>query len=326
MAKLRGMDAKLSRLRALRKEPPAPEHIAELRTALADKSNLVVAEAAEIVGSRLVRDLATELVAAFDRFMTNPAESDKLCKAKFAIIESLNKIEYEEETVFVRGIKHVQMEPRWGGAEDSAGELRGSSAFGLVRINYRDVVVLLADLLADSDKVARMAAAQALGATRSPSAIPLLRFKARLGDKEPEVIGECLTALMVAAPKDSLAFVAEFLHSPDEANFQAASFALAESRRPEALDLLTAFWPNARTASLREIVLLAISTTRLPTAVDFLVAIVDSDDQPAALAGLSALAIHRNNEAICERIAAVVSAKGNPALQDRFKKKFAVSP
>jgi HEAT repeat protein len=325
MAKARGVDARLARLRALRHESPVPEHVPELRTALADKSNLVVAEAAEIVGSRLLRDLAPELVAAFDRFMTNPAESDKLCKAKFTIIETLNKIEYEDEAVFLRGIKHVQMEPRWGGAEDSAGELRGSSAFGLVRISYRDIVVLLADLLADSEKVARLAAAQALGATRSLSAIPLLRFKARIGDKESEVVGECLTALMVAAPKESLAFVAEFLHSSDEADQQAAAFALAESRRPEALAVLTAFWPKARSASFQEVILVAISTTRLPASIDFLLGILGGDEQPAAMAALSALAIHRNNEAICHRIASAVSAKENPALQERFKKKFAVT-
>lgn len=325
MAKARGVDAKLARLRALRHEPPVPEHLSELRIALADKSNLVVAEGVEIVGARLLPDFAPDLVAAFDRFMTNPAETDKLCKAKFTIIETLNQLEFDEEAIFLRGIRHVQMEPRWGGEEDSAGELRGSSAFGLVRINYRHVVVLLADLLADPTKVARMAAAQALGATRSPSAIPLLRFKARIGDKEPEVTGECLTALMAAAPSESMTFVAEFLRSPDELNQQAAAFALAESRRTDALDILTGFWPKARTASQQEVVLLAISTTRLPAALDFLCTILNRDELSAALAALSALAIHRNNDTIRDRIAALIGSKENVALQERFKKKFALS-
>jgi hypothetical protein len=45
----------------------------------------------------------------------------------------LNKIEYDKEEVFLSGIRFVQMEPRWGGEEDAAAQLRGSAAFGLVR-------------------------------------------------------------------------------------------------------------------------------------------------------------------------------------------------
>ena len=47
MAKARAVDAKLARLRALRTEPVGPALVAELRGLLGDKSNLVVAEAAE---------------------------------------------------------------------------------------------------------------------------------------------------------------------------------------------------------------------------------------------------------------------------------------
>ena len=127
---------------------------------LGDRSNLIVADAAEIVGERTLADLAPHLVAAFDRFMVDPEETDKLCRAKIAIVEALNKIEFDEEAVFLKGIRHVQMEPRWGGEEDSAGPLRASAAFGLVRINYHDVVLLLTDLLTDGDKIARSNAAR----------------------------------------------------------------------------------------------------------------------------------------------------------------------
>jgi hypothetical protein len=69
MPKPRHTETKLARLRALRKEPASPGHLAELRQALADPSNLVAAEAAEIVGVRGLAELAGELVAAFGRFM-----------------------------------------------------------------------------------------------------------------------------------------------------------------------------------------------------------------------------------------------------------------
>jgi HEAT repeat protein len=323
MAKLRGLDAKLDRLRALRQEPAVPAHLNELRRALGDKASLVVTAAAEIVGTRLLAEFAPDLVAAFDRFMVDPEETDKLCRAKIAIVETLNKLEYEKDDIFLTGIRHVQMEPRWGGSEDTAADLRGSAAFGLVRLNYRDVTLLLADLLADPEKVARLAAAQALGETHSPAAIPLLRFKARTGDKEPEVIAECLGALMVADPKESLSFVTQFLRSPNEALQHGAAFALAESRRPEAFAVLKEHWPKAGRESLQEVILLAISMTRLPAALEFLFEVLAADRQAAALAALSALAIHRHNESIHERVAAVVAQKGDAVLQERFKKKFA---
>jgi len=322
MAKSRSVDAKLSRLRALRQETATPQHLAEFRHALGDKSNLVAAAAAEIVGERILSDLTPDLVRAFDRFMVEPVENDKLCRAKIAIIEALNKIEYDKEDVFVCGIRHVQMEPCWGGKQDTAAPLRGSAAFGLVRINHSDVVLLLADLLADPEKVARSAAARALGETRAPAAIPLLRFKARMGDQEPEITAECLTALMLAAPKESLPFVAQFLDFPSEAIQEGAAFALAESRRPDALEILKATWPKARHGPLQEVLLLAISMTRLPAALDFLLEIMADDDQAPASAALSALTIHRHNESIKERIAAVVAKNGSAALQDCFKKKF----
>src|SRR5262245_17374001 len=135
MAKTRGVEAKLARLSELRKEPLSPPLVAELRRALGDASNLVAAEAAEIAGALGLSELAGDLVAAFERFMVEPEESDKRCRAKIAIVEALNKIEYDRDDVFLRGIHHVQMEPVWGKSEDSAGHLRGASAFGLVRVH-----------------------------------------------------------------------------------------------------------------------------------------------------------------------------------------------
>lgn len=322
MAKARGVDAKLARLRALRHDPPAPEHLGELRAALVDKSNLVVAEAVEIVGARGLVEFVPDLRAAFERFMVEPEETDKLCRAKTAIVEVLNKLEYDNDDVFLRGVRHVQFEPVWGGQADTASHLRGSSALGLVRINYSGVVLLLADLLADPEKVARQAAAQALGETRAPAAIPLLRYKARVGDKDAEVTGDCLTALMVAAPKESLPFVADFLHAADEAKQQGAAFALGESRRPDALDVLIQYWPKAGPPALKEVILLAIATTRLPDALEFLLEQLAGTERAVALAALNALAIHRHNEGIRARIADVIANKSDAVVSERFGKKF----
>ena len=84
MAKTRGVEGKLARLRLLRKEPVSPAIIAELRKFLSDSSNFVVADAAALAGDGNLAELAQDLVAAFDRFMVDAEETDKLCRAKNA--------------------------------------------------------------------------------------------------------------------------------------------------------------------------------------------------------------------------------------------------
>lgn len=322
MAKARGLEMKLARLRAIRQEDATPEHHAELRSLLADKSNFAVAEAAEIAGERQLITLAPDLVAAFQRFLIDPAETDKLCRAKLTIIEALNKLEYDDDEIFLTGFRHVQLEAAWGKPEDTAGPLRGASAFGLVRIHYRGVAFLLAELLADPEKVARQNAAQALGALGSEAAIVLLRFKAQAGDKEPEVIGDCLTALMTAEPKESLAFVGEFLKSRGEGIAEGAALAIAESRTLEALEILKGHWPAARNRPLQNVLLLAISITRQSAAIDFLLEILGSKDEGAVSAALSALAIYKHNPSVRERIEAIVKHQRHRALREGFVRTF----
>jgi HEAT repeat protein len=321
MGKARGVDAKLARMRTLRTEPVSPQLVGQLHEALADKSNFVAAAAAEIVGERSLTDLVPDLVAAFHRFLEDAEETDKTCRAKIAIVEALHKLDADAEEVYRIAVKHVQPEPRWGGSDDTAAPLRATAAFALVRVNPHDLMILLADLLADPEKGARSGAAKALGASGALAAIPLLRFKARVGDEEPEVVVECLSGLMSADSAESLDFVGGFLDA-DEEVAEGAALALGESRRPEALAILQKHWPRARRhESLGNVVLLAIAITRLPAAVDFLLEVVANESEPAAAGAMSALAIHRHNPAIRDRVAAVV-AKKEPGLRKVFEKEF----
>jgi HEAT repeat protein len=180
MGKKRALDAKLARLGSLGKEPISPASVAELRKFLTDASNFVVAEAAAIVGNAKLAELAPDLVAAFDRLMIDPEERDKQCRAKTNIVEALNKLDHDEPDVFLRGIRHVQHEPVWGGTQDTAAALRGDCAFALVRLNHRDAIALLIDLFVDPEKVTRVAAVQAMEGVGSVAAVPLLRLKARV--------------------------------------------------------------------------------------------------------------------------------------------------
>ena len=175
--KPRGSDAKLARLHAMGNQPATPETTLELRRYLADASSLIVAEAARIIKDQAVPELVGDLVAAFDRLMIDPEESDKQCRAKIEIVDALNRLEYAEPDVFLRGLIHRQ-DRRFGEppGQDAAGALRAFCAFGLARIDHPGVVLLLTELLLDSDDTARAGAARALGEhriarRRSPAAL-----------------------------------------------------------------------------------------------------------------------------------------------------------
>src|SRR5262249_32602724 len=147
--------------------------------------------------------LIPDLVAAFERLLVQPLRSDPSCAGKAAIADALYRIGAPEIGVYVNGIRHVQLEPVWGGKADTALQLRGTCALALVRVHYPDYLVELADLLADREAPVRKMAAQALAYSENPAAVPLLRLKALVGDDDPQVLVEILAALLTIAPGPS---------------------------------------------------------------------------------------------------------------------------
>lgn len=324
MGKARSVDVRLARLRALRSEPVSADLVKELRSFIEDKSNFVVAAAAEVIGEQKIAELAPELAAAFHRFLIDPVETDKLCKAKIAIVEALDKLECNDTDIFRLALNYVQKEPRWGGSDDTAAPLRAAAAYAMVRLGPRDLVFLLVDLLADPEKIARAAAAKALGASGLSSAVAVLRLKSLLGDQEPEVVVACLAGLLAADPTESMQFVVPFLDADNDEIAEGVALALGESRRSEALDAIRACWKKSRNEELRSVLLLAIAITRLPAGIDFLIDILSGKAEADALDAMAGLAVLRHNPAVRERVAEVVQNSTRVAIRDKFKKDFRI--
>jgi HEAT repeat protein len=324
MAKRLSVEEKLAALRVLRDQPPSTGLVEELRRKLADRSNLVVAAAATLAGDRRLAELSSAMESAFDRFLDDPVKNDKLCRAKLAIVRALDEMEHDGAGCFLKAVAHVQMEPVWGGQEDSAGPLRAAGILALARLNHHDLLPLLVDLLVDPEKDVRIAAAQALGYHVSEAALLLLRFKTRVGDQDPEVISECLHGLLIASPEPNLEFVSSFLHSEVVSLRGAAILALGKSRLPQALDLLTDCWRNAPPVELRYEILLSIAMLRLPAAIDFLLDLIATEREPSASLALSALIIHRHDPRLFERVAEAISKNGSAVLKGKFEKEFRV--
>ena len=61
---------------------------------------------------------------------------------------------------------------------------------------------------------------------------------------------------------------------------------------------------------------------RLPTATDFLIDLVASGPESAALGALSALKIHAHATQLRQRITEVIQQRNTPSLRARFEKDF----
>lgn len=318
MAKRLTVEQQIAELVALRDLPVSDETVERLKTSLAGKQNLVIAKAAEVVQHLALKQLQPELEAAFARLMTEPLKNDKACVGKTAVAGALQKMELPAESTYLAGITHVQLEPVWGGESDTAIELRGSCAFGLVQMGYARVMPLLVDLLADTSPEARVSAVQALAATGQESAAMLLRLKVHIGDSLA-VVAEALAGLMRLSPGGSVDFVAKFLSNPDQQLADAAAVAMGESRSPEALAALMTHYRTRLTRASRRIVLQAVALIRSPEAIDALVEIVRDDDVPSAVHAIEALSLYRRDEHVRLKLDAITRARGEPALVDAVK-------
>lgn len=318
MPKPRKLEDAIAQLKTIQHEPTSEAGLAVLREVIGSKHAVAVAEAAHLVGEWEITSLIPDLVPAFDRFLLNAKDSDPGCRAKQAIAETLYRLSYSDETLFLQGIRHIQKEPIWGGQVDTAPRLRGTCALGLVRMNYPQVMVELADLLADPEPEARIGAARAIAYTENDQGIPLLRLRVRVGDTAP-ILAECLIALLQLDPIGSLPLTESLLYAkkelePDAEKAEAAALALGASRLPEAFARLRDWWQQTKPVELRQTALLAIATLRQDDALNFLLALIAEGMQADAKAAIKALLIYRQDAALWERIQRTIEQRGDAKL------------
>lgn len=321
MAKARSVEDTLAELGALRGSGAGV--LAEiLPKYLANKSNLIAARAADMARTANATSLADALTAAFWRFMENPAKTDPGCFAKKAIVEALYELAAPAKDVFLAGIKHVQPEPRWGGDGDTAAEVRGLSAMGLVRTGYPDVMNELVELLMDRSHQARILAARAVAYTGWDKGALLLRLKILAGDREPEVTAECLLALARIERTRALDFVKRYLATPDDSISGAAALALGEMRHASALAVLLERWAHDPAVDARRGLVLPIALSRLPESIEFLINVLNDASEPLAVAVIEALRIYRHDDATRARLRAAVDARNSHRLRNAFEEHF----
>jgi HEAT repeat protein len=280
MSGKKNFEAQLEALDALRQQPDEA-CVAPLRAALQHRNNYIVAKAAEMVALRRMDELMPELLTAFDRFFEDAVKSDPQCWAKNSLSRTLAALELQEPAPFLRGLRHVQLEPVWGGSSDTAGPLRGICALALVQcraVPEIDLLRYLLDLLLDKDKTARADAVRAIEQLGSPAASLLLRLRAQtpIEDDEAEIPGACYAGVLRIEGEPALKWVSRFLANEDDAAGEAA-LAISSTCSSQAFELLKQRFETARDPWFRSVLLSAIALTRQAAATDFLLRLVESD-------------------------------------------------
>jgi HEAT repeat protein len=306
--KISPLEEQFDRIAELRREAPSPAGSAELAKYLGGKINLLAAKAARVAGEWQAAELAPHLAAAFERFMVKPETTDKRCEAKIAILKALCQIEYPSPSVFLRGLRHVQMEGSFGPPVDTAAEVRALSAMGLAQTDYPEALEEIVPLLLDREIDARIGAVRAIAASGLAGDVLLLRLKALSGD-EPEVLGECFAALLRAAPAKSVDFVAQFLDRREEAVAEAAALALGDSRVESALPVLRGAFEHGRDRALGRTLLLSIALLRRENAIDYLLGLVRNGEEQTSADAVAALAMYEHDPNMHERIADARAAR-----------------
>ena len=322
MVKRPTLKEKLARLAELAKGRLSAETAMELRKALSGASNALAARAADVAAKLEAAELIPDLVAAFGRFMDNPEKTDKGCTAKTAEVKALVGLGYDEDGVLLRGIRHVQMEPVYGGRADTAANLRAECAMGLVRIGHPDTLFELTTLLMDGEPQPRRAAVKALAYLGAEPCELLLRIKVLAGDPEPDVIGDCFAGLIGINAERSMPFVSEYLASDDEVVAESAAIALGESRKPEAFQILRDHWEDALRSDRRKTLLLPMALTRCDEAFEFLLEVVLDRPPDYAIAAVKALKIFAHDEGHRRRIRKSVEERDEFPITEAYKAEF----
>jgi hypothetical protein len=322
MAKPDPLARALDRLKAAEVDPTSDASKTELTKAIKSGHSALAARAARIALKASLVDLTGDLQRAFDRFLKDGANTDKGCDAKVAIATTLYETGKGEAETFLKGVRYRQFEPVWGRSVDTAGELRGTCGLGLVRVGYRDVAGELADLLADPEPQARIAAARGLAyLDRDEGALPL-RTKILLGDDQPDVTGECLTALLRLNPVKYLSFVARFLDDRDDALRDRAAASIGQCKHPAAFELLERRWDATIDPNDRKALLPVIANVRSEASLGFLLGQINDASAGAARDVIEAMSPYRNDRQVRAKVEALVRERDNALVTDAFDRTF----
>src|SRR4051812_45508582 len=100
MAKRASLEDRLEVVRSTRADPSTAEARSTLTQALADRSGLVVAAAAEVIAETEAEGFGPAMTAAFDRLLAAGDSADPQCRGKTALVRALVQTNHDDCNVY----------------------------------------------------------------------------------------------------------------------------------------------------------------------------------------------------------------------------------
>ena len=322
---VRDIERDMKALAALCQSAPSDACMHALRKALSDKVNLVAAKAASLIAKAGLTGLIPDLCFAFDRLLVNPIKSDPKCWAKESIAKALKDLGHCESAIFLKGAVHVQLEPVWNGAEDTAATLRANCALALLActdLTREDKLWHVMRLLTEASASLRKDGAVALESLAGREAALLLRIKARTGDEDATVTGQVFESLLRIEGEPAVPFVSEFLRNTRPETREEAALALGTSRLGPAVAALTSAVADKHPLLDSEVLYRALSISRHPDAFDFLYRIMQTGRPREAIGALDALKIYAGSVEIRTAVSNAIAHRAEPDIRREFDRLF----
>jgi HEAT repeat protein len=320
---------------------PDPERQTLLLQALQDRASYVATLAAETLGQCADESSAARMMERFLSLMEDGLKRDPGCHVRAHLAFAFGRLEYlPARDVLRAGIRAVQIEPVGGVPFDTAAHLRANCALALAQIHapdvLRDITLLLFDMsglaLAGSrptlcgDAVSaavkmepRKAAAQALARLGDRDALIPLALRLTYPENElPEVLQECMQAVVELEDERALEWLTPYLAHSDRHLAAFAALMIARTRAPEALALLRNAVPQFSGDPLRAVVL-ALMTLRTEEARDALLGLTEDEREAVRLAVAEALA-DTPDEASRERLHRLAAKDRSPAVRSAARR------
>ena len=98
---------------------------------LAHRNNFIVAKAADLVREFSLQNLAPELLSGLRSILRKSGEDRSAMLGQKCDQPRARRHGISGGRSFLRGMRHIQMEPVWGGRSDTAGTLRAICALAL---------------------------------------------------------------------------------------------------------------------------------------------------------------------------------------------------
>jgi hypothetical protein len=307
------VEALVEGLSMVQSDPNGREAQRRIREALAHKHWMPVEHAARLVGQLSLAGFAKDLVGVWGRFVNPGAKLDPGCRAKQAALLALDTLECFDPDPFLVAIRYVQLEPGYGGATDTAGGVRQRALFALLRQHHSQALLYAGELLADPLVEVRLGTADALCQCAGANAASLLVHRLRAGD-DPRVLLACAAALLEIEGPFARAMLAQWLRQSDEDRREVSALALGQDKSEDAAELLIAWLDDMAWDKDIELAARALALHRSEPARRCLLAHIESGSATCARAAITALAVHRYDRQLSERVREAARRNADPAL------------